>query len=114
MAEAKKEVRLVILAKFKEDATAEKIEEAITEYAKLVDVIPAMNSFHWGNDESEKVNLHLHEGYTHIFESSFDSIEGVQEYEDHPDHAVFEKLLLSCTEKLLAFTYQPITVNLHK
>lgn len=47
MAEAKKEVRLVILAKFKEDATPEKIEEAITEYAKLVDVIPAMNSFHW-------------------------------------------------------------------
>jgi len=47
MAEAKKEVRLVILAKFKEDATPEKIEEAITEYAKLVDVIPAMNKFHW-------------------------------------------------------------------
>jgi len=47
MAEAKKEVRLVVMAKFNEDATPEKIEEVITEYAKLVNVIPAMNSFHW-------------------------------------------------------------------
>ncbi|KAK7352865.1 hypothetical protein VNO80_18295 [Phaseolus coccineus] len=113
MAEAKREVSLV-LAKLKEEATPEKIEEAITEYAKLVNVIPAMNSFHWGKDDSAKVNLHLHEGYTHIFESSFDNIEGVKEYEDHPDHAVFEKLLLSCTEKLLVITYQPTIVNLQK
>jgi len=67
-----------------------------------------------GKDDSAKVNLLLHEGYTHIFESTFDNIEGVQEYEDHPDHAVFEKLLLSCTEKLLVITYQPTIVNLQK
>jgi len=67
-----------------------------------------------GKDESAKVNLHLHKGYTHFFESSFDNMEGVQEYEDHPDHAVFEQLLLSCAEKLLVIAYEPTIVNLQK
>lgn len=37
----------VLLAKFKEEVTEEKIEELIKGYANLVSLVPSMKAFHW-------------------------------------------------------------------
>lgn len=47
MEEAKGVVKHVLLAKFKDDVTPERIEELIKDYANLVNLIPPMKSFHW-------------------------------------------------------------------
>jgi Stress responsive A/B Barrel Domain len=37
----------VLLAKFKEEVTAEQQEELIRGYASLVSLVPSMKAFHW-------------------------------------------------------------------
>ncbi|XP_052732762.1 stress-response A/B barrel domain-containing protein HS1 isoform X3 [Vigna angularis] len=46
MEETKGVVKHLLLAKFKDDVTPEKIEELIKGYANLVNLIPPMKAFH--------------------------------------------------------------------
>ncbi|XVF38933.1 hypothetical protein REPUB_Repub20aG0145300 [Reevesia pubescens] len=108
MEEAKGVVKHVLLAKFKEGTTPEKIEELIKGYANLVNLIEPMKAFHWGKDVSIE---NLHQGFTHIFESSFESTEGVAEYLAHPAHVEYANLLLANLEKVLVFDYKPTCVR---
>ncbi|WRX21174.1 BCNT-C domain - like 1 [Theobroma cacao] len=57
MEEAKGVVKHVLLAKFKDETTPEKIEELIKGYANLVNLIEPMKAFQWGKDVSIE-NLH--------------------------------------------------------
>ncbi|CAM8951819.1 unnamed protein product [Rhodiola kirilowii] len=50
-----------------------------------------MKSFHWGTDVSVE---NMHQGFTHIFESTFQSVKGVSEYIAHPAHVEFADKLL--------------------
>jgi len=47
MAEAKGAVKHIVIAKFKDEISQEKIDELIKGYANLVNLIPPMKSFHW-------------------------------------------------------------------
>ncbi|KAK3187730.1 hypothetical protein Dsin_027291 [Dipteronia sinensis] len=67
-----------------------------------------MKSFHWGKDVSIE---NLHQGFTHIFESTFESTEGVAEYVAHPTHVEFANLFLSHLDKVLIFDYKPTTLR---
>lgn len=40
------------------------------------------------------------EGYTHVFETTFESVEGMAEYAVHPAHHDFAKLFLPNLEKM--------------
>jgi len=51
----------------------------------------------------------LNQGFTHFFESTFESVEGIAA---HPAHDEYAKLLVPCLEKLVAFDYKPTIVNL--
>ncbi|XP_022636497.1 stress-response A/B barrel domain-containing protein HS1-like isoform X2 [Vigna radiata var. radiata] len=51
MEEAKGVVKHLLLAKFKDDVTPEKIEELIKGYANLVNLIPPMKAFHWISEQ---------------------------------------------------------------
>ena len=77
MEEAKGVVKHVLLAKFKDETPAEKIEELIKGYAKLVNLIDPMKAFHWSKDVSIE---NMHQGFIHVFESTFESTEGIAEY----------------------------------
>ncbi|KAM5568650.1 stress-response A/B barrel domain-containing protein HS1 [Rosa sericea] len=107
MEEAKGVVKHVLLAKFKEGVSESQIDQLIKGYANLVNLIDPMESFHWGKDVSIE---NLHQGFTHIFESSFKSTEAVAEYVAHPAHVDFANLFLSHVEKVLVFDYKPTTV----
>ncbi|WJX90907.1 Stress-response A/B barrel domain-containing protein hs1 [Trifolium repens] len=109
MAEAKGIVKHIVLAKFKDEITEELIDEQIKGYANLVNLIPQMKSFHWGKDVSAE---NLHQGFTHVFESTFDSVEAIAEYVAHPTHAEYANKFISSLEKVLIVDYKPTIVNL--
>jgi hypothetical protein len=47
MEEAKGVVKNIVIGKFKDEISQEKIEELIKAFANLVNLIPPMKSFHW-------------------------------------------------------------------
>ncbi|KAF9621402.1 hypothetical protein IFM89_020924 [Coptis chinensis] len=102
-------VKHVLMAKFKDEITQDQIDQLIKGYANLVTLIEPMKSFHWGKDVSVE-NLHL--GFTHVFESTFESLEGVAEYISHPAHVEFANEFLTALDKVLVIDYRPTTVNL--
>ncbi|XP_068327269.1 stress-response A/B barrel domain-containing protein HS1-like isoform X2 [Pyrus communis] len=106
MEEAKGVVMHVVLAKFKDGIAENKIEEIIKDFANLVNLIEPMKSFNWGKDVSSE---NLNQGFTHIFEWTFESTEGVAEYVyvAHPAHVDFANLFLSHVEKVLVIDYKP-------
>ncbi|CAF2078220.1 stress-response A/B barrel domain-containing protein HS1-like [Brassica napus] len=107
MEEAKGPVKHVLLAKFKDDVTQEKIDELIKGYANLVNLIEPMKAFQWGKDVSIE---NLHHGFTHIFESTFESKEAVAEYVGHPIHVEFANMFLGSLDKVLVIDYKPTSV----
>ncbi|KAL3508211.1 hypothetical protein ACH5RR_033593 [Cinchona calisaya] len=109
MEEAKGEVKHVLLAKFKDGLSEDEIEKLIKGYANLVNLIEPMKAFKWGKDVSIE---NLHQGFTHIFESTFESTEGIAEYIAHPAHVEFANIFLSKMEKVLVIDFKPTTVHL--
>jgi hypothetical protein len=49
----------------------------------------------------------MHQGFTHVFESTFESTEGVKEYIEHPAHVEYANELLPLMEKVLIIDYKP-------
>ncbi|KAI5650971.1 hypothetical protein M9H77_36976 [Catharanthus roseus] len=103
------EVKHILLAKFKDGVSEEQIELLIKEYANLVNLIEPMKSFQWGKDVSIE---NLHQGFTHIFESTFENTEGIAEYISHPAHAEYANRFLAQLDKVLVVDYKPTRVHL--
>nr|GMD80684.1 stress-response A/B barrel domain-containing protein HS1 [Ipomoea batatas] len=103
------EVKHIVLGKFKDGIPQEEIDQLIKQYANLVNLIQPMKSFRWGKDVSIE---NLHQGFTHVFESTFESCEGVAEYIAHPDHVQYANKLLPQLEKVLIIDYKPASVQL--
>ncbi|KAM3268099.1 stress-response A/B barrel domain-containing protein HS1 [Capsicum chacoense] len=101
-------VKHILLAKFKDEISPDKIDQLIKQYANLVNLIEPMKAFHWGKDVSIE---NLQQGFTHVFESTFDSTEGVAEYVSHPVHVEFANLMLPQLEKVLVIDYKPEKVG---
>ncbi|KAL3750485.1 hypothetical protein ACJRO7_011481 [Eucalyptus globulus] len=108
MEEAKGLVKHVLLAKFKDEIPPDQIEQLIKGYANLVNLIEPMKSFHWGKDVSVE---NLHQGFTHVFESTFESTEGIAEYIGHPAHVEFANQFLPTLEKVVVIDYKPTIVH---
>ncbi|XP_020243595.1 stress-response A/B barrel domain-containing protein HS1-like [Asparagus officinalis] len=49
----------------------------------------------------------MHQGFTHVFESTFESIEGIAEYVSHPVHVEFSNNFLPALEKVIVIDYKP-------
>ncbi|KAJ7955286.1 Stress responsive A/B barrel domain protein [Quillaja saponaria] len=107
MEESKGVVKHVVLVKFKDEIPPEQIEQRIEELANLVNLIPPMKSFHWGKDVSSE---NMHQGFTHIFESTFENTDGVAEYMAHPTHVELANLLIPSLEKFIVVDYKPTVV----
>ncbi|KAG8372831.1 hypothetical protein BUALT_Bualt12G0107900 [Buddleja alternifolia] len=109
MSEGKEEVKHLVIAKFKDDLSDDQIQQYIKEYANLVNLVPSMKAFKWGKDVSIE---NMNQGFTHVFESTFESTEGIAEYVSHPDHVEYANKLLPQFEKVLIVDYKPATVQL--
>ncbi|KAI3719142.1 hypothetical protein L6452_20036 [Arctium lappa] len=102
------EVKHILLAKFKDGISEEKIDDLIKGYANLVNKIESMKSFLWGKDVSIE---NLHQGFTHVFESSFETTEGIATYISHPAHAEFANEFLAHLDKVIVIDYKPTAVH---
>ncbi|KAK3441955.1 hypothetical protein EUGRSUZ_B02214 [Eucalyptus grandis] len=93
MEEAKGLVKHVLLVRFKDDTTPDQIEELIKGFANLVNLV------------------NLSTGFTHVFETTFESTEGIAEYLPHPAHVESSKRFLPRLEKVLVVDFKPTTVH---
>lgn len=96
--------RHIVLFKFKEDASAEKVKEIETAFAALPEKIDSIIEFEWGPSESLEGK---NDGFTHCFLVSFKDKAGLEAYVPHPAHQAFVALLKPSLEKALVFDYTP-------
>ncbi len=102
--EKTKQLRHLVLFKFKASATKAQIKEIEDGFTTLPSKIKSIKDFEWGlNNSPENPN----KGFTHSFFVSFASEEGRQIYLEHPDHLAFVEILKPQLDDLLVLDYWP-------
>ncbi|KAL8268319.1 hypothetical protein R6Q59_002117 [Mikania micrantha] len=102
------EVKHILLAKFKDEISQDQIDNFIRGFANLVNQIEPMKSFRWGKNVS---NENLHQGFTHVFDTTFESTEGIAAYLPHPAHVEFANAFLGHLDKFLVVDFKPTSVD---
>lgn len=98
----RKQLRHVVLFKFKESATPEDIAKVEDAFATLPGKIPQIKDYEWGLNNSPEG---LDKGFTHCFFLTFDSEEDRAIYLPHPDHKAFGGVLGPFLEDVLVLDY---------
>lgn len=98
----KKQLRHVVLFKFKDSATPDDIAKAKDAFVSLPNKIPEIKDFEWGINNSPEG---LDKGFTHCFFLTFNSEEDRAIYLPHPDHKAFAALLGPILEDVLVLDY---------
>jgi len=97
-----KQLRHVVLFKFKENATKKDIALVENAFVALPDKIPQIRDFEWGTNNSPEG---LDKGFTHCFFLTFDSEEDREIYLPHPDHKAFGETIGPYIEDVLVVDY---------
>jgi len=97
-------LRHVVLFRFKEGTSPEKIKEVESAFTSLPGKIDAIKCFEWGTNVSPEDRA---EGFTHCFLLSFQSEADRDAYLIHPDHKGFAKTLGGNIDKVLVIDYRP-------
>lgn len=98
----KKQLRHVVLFKFKESATPEDIANVEKAFTALPGKIPQIKGYEWGTNNSPEG---LDKGFTHCFFLTFDSEEDRAIYLPHPDHKAFGGVLGPFLDDVLVLDY---------
>lgn len=97
-----KQLRHVVLFKFKEDASKADIAKVEEAFAALPAKITAIKGFEWGTNNSPEG---LDKGFTHCFLLTFDSEEDRATYLPHPDHKAFGEIAGPVLEDVLVVDF---------
>jgi len=97
-----KMLRHVVLFKFKDGTTPEKIKEVEKSFASLPGKIDVIKGFEAGTNVSVE---NRSEGFTHCFVVTFLNEDGRNTYLNHPAHNEFGKSLGGCLDKVLVVDY---------
>ena len=100
--ECPKMLKHVVLFKFKEGTTPEKIKEVENAFASLPGKIDVIKGFEAGINVSPE---NRSEGFTHCFVVSFSNEADRDAYLIHPAHKEFGKSLGGCLDKVLVVDY---------
>lgn len=95
-------LRHVVLFKFKEGTTKEKLAELENAFSALPSKISEIQSYEWGINNSPEG---LEKGFTHCFFLTFKSEADRAVYLPHPDHKAFGALLTPHLEDVLVVDY---------
>jgi len=95
-------LRHVVLFKFKDDVSAEQVQEVVAAFAALPKKIDAIAGFEHGTDVSVEEKS---QGFTHCFVVTFRDAKGRDAYLPHPAHQEFVKLVGPRIDKVLVFDY---------
>jgi hypothetical protein len=86
-----KQLRHVVLFRFKENTSAEDITLIENEFRILAtEKLPQVKEYEWGTNVSKE---NLHHGYTHCFILTFENEQDRDIYLDHKDHVAFVNIL---------------------
>lgn len=85
-----KEVKHVVVFKYKETATAAQIEEVTAAFKALKNKIPGILTFEYGINNSPE---NLNKGFTHVYLLTFKDAAARDTYLPHPEHKKFGELL---------------------
>jgi lysophospholipase L1-like esterase len=97
-----KQLRHVVLVKFKPDLSKEQVQEVVDAFADLPKKIDAIEAFEWGRDNSPEM---LAQGFTHCFLLTFRDEKGRDAYLPHPEHEKFKELALQRIAGVLVVDY---------
>lgn len=97
-----KQLRHVVLFKFKEGTTEEEIKKVEEAFTTLPGKIPEIRDFEWGTNNSPEG---LDKGFTHCFFLTFNSEEDRAAYLPHPDHKAFGEVIGPYIEDVLVVDY---------
>ena len=101
-AQPKQQYRHVVLFKFKEDATAEQIDEIVIAFGDLSKQINTIVGYEHGTDVSPEK---LAKGFTHCFLVTFNSKDDLEAYLPHPAHQAFTEKLKPILSDVLVVDY---------
>jgi len=97
-----KQLRHVVLFKFKEATTPADIQKVEATFVALPSKIKEIKDFEWGLNNSPEG---LNKGFTHCFFLTFDSEEDRSIYLPHPAHKAFGNVLSPHLEDVLVLDY---------
>lgn len=104
---ADEQVRHIVVFKYKPEATQKQIQQVNNAFAALKDKIPGIISFEYGiNNSPENKN----QGFTHVYQVTFEDAEARDNYLPHPAHKKFGQLLgkLNILEDAFVVDYNPV------
>ena len=85
-----KEVKHIVVFKYKSTATPAQIEEVTTAFVALKNKIPGITSFEYGVNNSPE---NLNKGFTHVYLLTFKDAQARDNYLPHPEHKKFGELM---------------------
>jgi hypothetical protein len=97
-----KELRHVVLFKFKDSSSAADIASVENAFRALPSKIKVIKKFEWGTNNSPE---NLAQGFTHCFFVTFKSEADRAAYLPHPDHKAFVAVLQPHLDKVLVLDY---------
>ena len=96
-------VHHMVLVRFKEGATEERIADLFASLAHLQEVIPGIERFSGGPYSSPEG---LNQGYTHGFLMTFSSSDARDKYLPHPEHEKVKASILPVVDSVIAFDFE--------
>ena len=97
-----KVLRHVVLFKFKDGTSPEKIKEVEDAFTALPKKINTIIGYEWGKNISPE---NLAQGFTHCFLVTFKDAAGRDYYLPHPDHKAFGQILGPSLDKVLVIDF---------
>ena len=95
-------LRHVVLFKFKDGTSPEKVKEIEEAFGKLPSKISEIADYEWGTNNSPEG---LNEGLTHCFLVTFHDAKGLAAYLPHKEHQKFVTLLKPHLDKVVVVDY---------
>jgi hypothetical protein len=93
----------IVLLKFKDDASADKVKAVVDAFKALKAKLPAVQSLEWGPNISPEKHS---QGFTHCFTLGFESKEALEKhYLNEPAHKEFGAMLGPVLDKVLVVDY---------
>lgn len=100
--DGKKQLRHVVLVKFKDSSTEQDVKNVEEAFAGLKKKISLIRAFEWGTNNSPE---NLDQGLTHCFFLTFASEKDRDDYLVHPEHKAFVEQVGSHLDKVTVVDY---------
>jgi hypothetical protein len=99
---AKKNLRHVVMFKFKDSSSPDDVARVEKEFRALATKISLIKDFEWGKNSSPE---NLNQGLTHCFFVTFSSDKDRDTYLTHPEHLAFVEILKPHLDKVTVIDY---------